>query len=324
MSEQFWGEKYEDDLNYRNWVLAAAADLVSDGTQDDTHAFEVQLLPLAESILLILVERAEPSVFTLTGSSLDALSSDRGKVFSAMVNYALRFACLNDVELGIRWSHSIRANFTKRLDRSVESSLEFSYTLGFYLLDLLSLDEQWVFDNIDRIFPQQDEGHWQAAFSGYLLSSRYPHTKPYARLKGYGHYQKALNTKFADRAVQARLVSHLCIGWVIDWETLSDDMSLIYQLIYSGDPNLLFRMVDFFLMEGERLCQSDDPEKIEAYEKVKAKVRPAWRSLFEVLSQNSDVEAYQEVLGWLSGWLGLIDTIDAESVRLGKGICKIY
>ena len=41
--------------------------------------------------------------------------------------------------------------------------------------------------------------------------------------------------------------------------------------------------------------------------------------MFEVLSQNRDVEAYQEVLGALSAWLGLIDTIDAEVLGWIKG-----
>ena len=53
-SEHFWAEQYEDGFNYRNWVISTAADLISEGTKDDTHAFDAQLLPLAEEILLIL------------------------------------------------------------------------------------------------------------------------------------------------------------------------------------------------------------------------------------------------------------------------------
>lgn len=47
-------------------------------------------------------------------------------------------------------------------------------------------------------------------------------------------------------------------------------------------------------------------------EKVKIKVIPAWRALFAVLSQHPNEVAYQNVLVSLSGWLGLIDKIDAE------------
>ena len=323
LSEQFWGEQYEDGFNYRNWVLSTAADLISDGTKDDTHAFDVQLLPLAEDILLRLVEKAEPNMFTPIDSSFDALSSDRGKIFSAIVNYALRFARNSETkDIDCQWSYAIRADFTKRLDRSVETSLEFSYTLGFYLPNLLYLDDQWVFGNINRIFPQQDEDHWQAAFSAYLSSSRYPRADLYAQLKEHGHYQKALNTKFTDKEVLSRLVSHLCVGWIRDWETLDNDTSLIYQLMNSRNPNLLYSVIHFFFKEGEVLSHSTKPEKIKAYEKLKIKVIPAWRALFKILSRNSTEVAYQRILSPLSAWLGLVDEIDTEILESVKASIK--
>ena len=322
-SEHFWSSQYKVGFNYRNWILSTAADLIREGTKDDKHAFDVQLLPLAEEILLVLVEKTEPSIFTPTDSSLDTLSSDRGKVFSAIVNYALRFARNSEAEdIDCRWPYAIRADFTKRLDRSVETSLEFSYTLGFYLPNLLYLDEQWVVGNIDRIFPQQNEDHWQAAFSGCLLSSRYPHANLYVWLKANGHYRKALNANFADKEAQGRLVSHLCVGWIKDWETFDDDTSLIYQLINSRNPNFLSAVVHFFLQEGETLSQSSDSERIKTYEKLKAKVRPAWRALFKVLSRNSDEVAYQRILSPLSAWLGLVDKIDTEILESVKASIK--
>lgn len=300
LSEQFWTERYEDDFNYRNWVFSAAADLVTEGTQDDTHAFDTRLLPLAEEILLILVDKAQQSVSTLDNLPTDVLNSDRGRVFSAMVNYALRFARTNASEYtDCRWPYAIRADFTKRLDRSVEPSLEFSWTLGFHLPYLSYLDKEWVRLNINSTFPQHDEDHWQAAFSGYLLHP--VREEFYSLVKAHGHYQKALNTQFADTEVLDKLVKHICRGWIEDSESLNDKASLIYQLIHSGNPNLLSNVVYFFLPQSDNL-----PDK------AKAKVGPAWRALFEVLSQYSNEAAYQNVLVSLLGWLGLIDKIDAE------------
>ena len=45
------------------------------------------------------------------------------------------------------------------------------------------------------------------------------------------------------------------------------------------------------------------------------KVKPAWRALIEVLSPNSSKAEYGGILGSLSGWLGLIDRIDAETLK---------
>ena len=309
-SEYFWVEQYEVGFNYRSWVLSTTADLIAEGTKDDTHAFDKKLLPLAEEILLILVEKAEPSMLTPTDSSLDALSSDRGKIFSAMVDYALRFARVNESEYtDCLWPYAIKADFTKRLDRNVETSLEFSYILGLYLPELLDIDKEWVHLNINRIFPQRNEDHWQAAFSGYLL--RGVREEFYLLLKAHGHYRKALSTRFADAKVLDGLVRHICTGWIEDSETLDDKTSLIYQLIHSSNPNLLAGMVYFFSRRADNLS-----------EKVKIKVIPAWRALFEVLSQHSNEIAYQKILSPLSGWLGLIDKIDTEVLGWVKASIK--
>ena len=110
-----------------------------------------------------------------------------------------------------------------------------------------------------------------------------------------------MNTRFADAEVLNGLVRHICTGWIEDSETLEDQTSLIYQLIHSGNPNLLTSMVYFFSR------RADNPN-----DKVKVKVMPAWRALFQVLSQYRNEPAYQNVLVSLLGWLGLIDKIDAE------------
>ncbi len=299
-SEHFWAEQYGVDFNYRNWVFSAAADLITEGTKNDTHAFDAQLLSLAEDILLILVDKAQQSVSTLDNLPTDVLNSDRGRVFSAMVDYALRFARTNESEYtDCRWPYAIRADFTKRLDRSVEPSLEFSYTLGFHLPYLSYLDKEWVYLNINHIFPQRNEDYWQAAFSGYLLHP--VREEFYLLLKAHGHYRKALSTHFTGTEVLEGLVKHICTGWIEDSETLDDKTSLIYQLIHSGNPNLLAGMVYFFARRADSLS-----------DKMKVKVIPAWCALFEVLFQHSDEAKYQEVLSPLSQWIGLIDEIDDE------------
>ena len=310
-SEQFWNEQHETGLNYRDWVLSVVADLVIDGTKNDKHAFDVQLLPLAEEIILMLVGRVKsenPVIATSNGIQTVDLpltfgGSVKGKTFTAMVDYALRFARTNNIEQGSRWPLSIKKEFNNRLDRSIEPSIGFSFALGAYLPNLLYLDKEWVISNIDNIFPQQDEDYWRVAFSGYLFYSDILEELHYL-LKAHGHYQKGLNTDFTNTEVQERLVAHVCTGWVEDSETLNDKNSLIHQLINSDNPNLLSHLVHFFWRQRDNLSP-----------KVKAKVVPAWRALFEVLSQKSDVLEYHEVLSRLSGWVALVDKIDAEVLK---------
>ena len=103
-------------------------------------------------------------------------------------------------------------------------------------------------------------------------------------------YQKALNTDFADSAIPRRLVEHICTGWIEGSETLEDTTSLVYQLINSNKPDHLSQLVHFFWRQRSNLSP-----------KVKAKVIPTWRALYESFSQKDDIEKYGEVLSKLIG-----------------------
>ena len=329
-SEQFWVEQPKPRYDGHSEWIFAVAELIESGTKDDTHAFDVKLLSLAEKILLVLVEKAELRPSTFESVPTAVVNSDRGSVFSAMVNYALQFARAYSEDQADRWPQVIKGDFTKRLDKNVEPSFEFSFTLGAYLTYLLYLDEAWLIDNIDLIFPQQDEYHWHMAFSGYLLYSRPLSESIYSLLKKHGHYQKALNSGFCsqqidarvlpdptvvyldsqqmdltvDRVVREKLVSDICLGWMEEYETLEDETSLIFQLVNCDNPNLLSTLIHYFWKKRENL-----PEEL------KAKVIPTWCALYESFSQRDDIEKYGEVLSRLSGWIALVDKIDAEVLK---------
>ena len=326
-SERFWTEHHETSYRGHSEWIFAVAELIGSGTKDSAHAFDPQLLPLAEKILLILVEKVESRPSTFESLPMAVVNSDRGTVFSAMMNCALQFGRVNGIDREDRWPQAIKADFTRRLDRSIEPSFEFSFTLGAYLTYLLYLDKEWVVDNINHIFPQQDEYHWHVAFSGYLLYSKPLSETTHSLLKEHGHYRKAIISDFCSkqidasvlaqtpvvylesqqmnlrvgRAMQEKLVSDLYLGWMEGLETLDDETGLIYQLIDEGEPNLLSTLIHFFWRKRDNL-----PEEMEA------KVIPTWRALFEALSKKGDVEKYGEVLSSLSGWVALVDTIDAE------------
>ena len=303
MSKQFGAGEYKTGLNYQDWILSATAELIKAGTSNDEHAFDVQLLPRAEKILLTLAEKVKSDRSAIADTPVTVLNSTPEKVFSAIVDYALRFARTNKIENDIRWPQAIREDFTKRLDRSLKPSFEFSFTLGAYLPNLLYLDKEWVVGNINRIFPQTDEYHWQAAFSGYLYNSQI-YEPLYSLLKEHGHYQKALNTDFADSAIPRGLVEHICTGWIEGSETLDDKTSLVYQLINRDNPNHLLQLIHFFWRQRSNLPP-----------KMKAKVILAWRALYEALSQKEDIGKYEAVLSKLSGWVALVDRIDAEVLK---------
>jgi hypothetical protein len=301
-SDDFWNEKYEDRTsNYRNGIISPIAELIENGTKNDNHAFDPAYLSHAEKILLILVEKTVSDLPDMNDLVASVLNSTKGKVFSAMINYSLRYARLYKHKQEEKWITGIKEDFSKRLNRKIEPSLEFSVILGEYLVNLYWLDKKWVIDNINRIFPKEDDIHWKAAFTGYLFYSSKVHKDLYMLLRKNEHYAKAIKTELSDSHITERLIQHICIGYLEDWEKLEDKESLISQLIENNNINQLSAIVSFFWMLRDKLI-----------DKIKIKVKPLWKVLFELAGHNEENPEYQQLISTLSKWLSLIDEIDEE------------
>ena len=302
--DDFWNEKYEKGVfNYRNWIISQIAELIEEGTRDDAHAFDAKFLPLAEKILLILAEKTESDLSEMNDILTSVLNSSKGKIFSAMINYSLRCARLRKEEKGKRWAEAVKEDFNRRLNREVEPSLEFSVTLGKYLPCLNYLDEKWVTDNINQIFPKEDDARWKAAFTGYLF---YPkvYENIYFLLRKNDHYDKALQTEFCDTDVAQCLVQHICIGYIEEWEKLDDNTSLISQMLKNQKVNQLSEFIRFFWIQRNKLT-----------EKIQVKIKPLWKEMFELLSKTQEKPEYQKIISNLSKWLSLIEEIDGEALK---------
>ena len=303
--EHFWTNDGINDFKYKNQILADIAELIAVGMANDAYDFDPQLLPLVEQILLLLVEKTESKCALEETPMGTFLNSSKGMAFWAMISYTLRFACTNsNQQRDFRWPQAIRDDFTKRLDKSIESSFEFSFALGYFLPLLLYLDRKWVVDNINYIFPLQDEHHWYATFSAHLLSSDKNHESLDFLLKEDGHYQKALSTNFAHHTIETALAMHICTFWLENEEDLNDKTGLIYQALNSNNLNFLSAVLSFFSDRINNLTEED-----------KAEIRSRLWSLFEVLSESKNEKVCREIFGKLSKWIVFIDRIDQEALK---------
>ena len=306
--EHFWTDEQVNDFKYRNQILGDIAELIAVGMDNDAYDFDPQLLPLTEQILLVLVDKTELKCALKENPTATFLNSSRGMAFRAMINYILRFARTNNNQQeDFRWPQAIKDDFTKRLDKNIEPSFEFSFVLGAFLPQLLYLDKEWVIDNIDHIFPQQNEHHWYVSFSMYLISSRKICKHLYSLLQESAHYQKALNTNFAYHSIEIELAKHICTFWLEDYEKLDGETSLIYQVVSSNNPHFLSAVVHFFWDQRDNLSEED-----------KTKVRSAWRVMFKVVSRSKD----SLLLSALSRWVVFIDYIDEEALTWLKFSAK--
>ena len=138
--EHFWTEQEVKGSKYRNQILADAAELIVVGTNDDDCAFDPKFLPLVEQILLILVEKAESSRIIQEDPCSTFLNSSKGMVFWAMMEYTLRLARIkNTKRMDFRWPQAIRADFNKRLDKSIDLRLNSHLYLVLFCLSYCTL-----------------------------------------------------------------------------------------------------------------------------------------------------------------------------------------
>jgi len=301
-AKEFWEEDLElSDINYRNPIIGQIADLITSGTRDDNHAFNSELLPTAKKILLILVENAQSDLTENEDILNSVLNSVKGEIFSAMVNYSLRYYRLHMNEDGVTWVTEIKDDFTKRLDKSVEPTVEFSTSIGEYLPYLYTLDKDWVRNNIDKIFPLDNAENWRAAFTGYLFGIRQVHKDLYMLLRDKGHYYNALNIEFPNRHIEERLVGHICVGYLEDWEKLTDENSLISRLINNDNINQTSEIVSFFWMQRK-----------DTSDRIKNRIKPLWEYILGRLIPNEGQPEYQEVLSDISKWVSLVGEIDEQ------------
>ena len=305
-ADDFWNEESDEGIfNYKKMIIGQIANLIEEGTRNDKHAFDEKLLPKAEEILLILADKAKSDYFDMKDIVTSVLNSSKGKIFSAMINYSLRYARLNNKEQDERWIETIKNDFTKRLDRDIESTIEFSVILGEYLPNLYYLDKEWVKGNINQIFLKDNEAHWEAAFTGYLFHSSTVYKDLYFLLKNNNNYDKGIVTEFKDDHTIERLVQHICLGYIEGWEKLDDESSLITRLIKNNNNNKQLLAIErFFWMLRNKLT-----------DKIKAKVKPLWKVIIQQLSNNQDNTEYQKIIAEFSNWLCLVDEIDKETVE---------
>jgi hypothetical protein len=298
-SDEFWKESYaENRYNYRDSIISQIAELINEGTRDDSYAFDSELLPVAEKILLILLNKTEASLPEMGDRINSVFNSTKGKIFTAMVNYSLRYARLYRKGEDARWVDSIKKEFEKRLNREYDPCLGFSVILGMYLPYIYDLDKSWVIEEINHIFPKSIiEEHWKAAFLGYLFNASIVYEDIYCLLRENGHYAKAIETKFEDEHIEERLVQHICIGYMEGWENLENKNSLISKLIERKNPSYISEIVSFFWMRRGTLTD-------------KGKIKPLWKVLYEIALQYLDNPEYKRIISDLSKWLSLIDEID--------------
>jgi hypothetical protein len=300
-SEDFWKDSHQEgESNYSQWIIGCIANLLEEGTQKDTHVLELELLPEVEKILIVLAKRTESDLYPSGDLVNSVLNSNKGKIYLAMINYSLCYGRNYRKNENVRWPEAIKKEFEERLNPIFEPTVEYSVTLGRSLPNLCYLDKEWVRANINKVFSQDDDVHWNAAFTSYLFHSNV-YKNLYVMLKENGHYTKAITTEFKDPHINEHLVQHICIGYLEGFERLDDDKSLIVQLLNQWNSKQIIEIIRFLRWFGKK----GDPEK-------RPLILPLWGVFMSKISQDPDNADNIAILSELNDWISLVDELSNE------------
>lgn len=249
-------ETYENTkIKYKEWVVAAIADLISAGTSKDERSFAPALMPLAEEIILGILKK-QPSGMKDTKDALtQAINTTKGRAIEALIDYYLRYARLAMASKREKRNKKIQSVLQEALKKE-DDSLEYSVLIGQHLPSLYWIDKDFMILNINSLFPKTNLKHWNVAMQGYLFGHKV-YDELYKLIRKNNHYLKGIQDRFEDRAAQEHLIQHLCIGYLRGLETLSGKGSLFNKLLQSWKEEDIREIISFFWG-----CRETEEDKI--------------------------------------------------------------
>ncbi|MFQ5804331.1 MAG: hypothetical protein ACE5JQ_15685 [Candidatus Methylomirabilales bacterium] len=232
----------------RDWVSAVISRLIRSGLGDDERGFDETYLPLAERVIVRIIEKQPAAAGGRSGDALnEAINTAKGAAVETLIQYARRRAHLPS-EKGedqvASWG-AVQGIFDRELERCREGNYEFSALAGAYLPTLGYLSLDWVTANINRMFPKEYETNWRCAIEGYAYVT-HVYDDLYRLLREHGHFKKALQTDFGNRQIREKIIQQISVGYLRGWESLDSDDSLFAEMLRRFDPGDVSYIVWFF------------------------------------------------------------------------------
>ena len=263
-NQRFWKI---DDANLgwaqRSWISNAIADLLIDGTRDDSRAYPAKLLPSGWDLIRSLVERGERISEPINDPMNESINSSKGRALQAAFGHILRRCRLAEKEVGNHvkvWS-KLRCLFDRELAQCVGDNFEFRTLCGARLGNLEYIDKEWLKANIRSIFPSDQPTILRCAVGGLAYASINP--RVYRMLRDEGILDSALRIENQDRYSREKLMERLMLGYL--WEEECLKSSRFSHLFQSARPEDFASIHGFFRSIRRETLKSEQVARIVDY-----------------------------------------------------------
>lgn len=289
----------------RYWVVGAIGRLIEAGTKSDEHAFNEKFLKNAENVLIRLLEMESGAEFKFDSNAvIVAINSPRGRCLEGLINLTLRSCRLEDKQYGNHsdtWAH-FQPIFNSELRRADIGEYEFATLVSNYLPNFLYMSKEWVFENLETIFDQNNYQRWLCAMQGYAyVGSVYEGI--YNHLKEQGHLIKALDDENIKERVDEKVIQNISVAYINDFEKLGDASSLITQLLQRKKQSELSYLIWFLWT----LRKDDDKN-------IKAKVLDLWPLILDHIDTSS--REGRLLASKLCDWASFVDEVNEQNRHL--------
>ena len=309
--EEFWNDTFKDIQSdwhaTHKWVVGNAAELIEDGTRDDTWAFAEKYLPDAREIILIMAKKLKVEDEAVEDPVSHSLNTPIGKIAMALKNLSLRMARLKfktSDEPPEIWDKDLKSVYDDLLKRKIVDA----YTLlGRHMPNLYYLDKSWVEEKIKEYENLEEESLWSAFVIGCLSMSNI-HEQFYGFLQG--HFYRAIDFGFKEDE-ERHLVDHIAVNYLRGKEGISTDGPFSRMLV-KWKSSQVKELIRFFWRIGNDLFEKD-LEK-EAAEKMRGRIIEFWRWLYSKYKDETSLnEEDKKILGDASKLAVILPAVDQEN-----------
>ena len=269
------------------WIVGIIAELIQDGTRDDSWPFPEEHIGKAENIIFLLLKNIKAEEDReITDYVTYTLNTALGKTISALILLALRIARINDkkgIKSDIKWTSEYKNKYDEILSKKI---IEGFTCLGRYLPNFYYLDKAWIKEKVESLENEKGSKHWEAFMDGYFSIGKV-YDDLYELMKPY--YQYGLSYDFKEHHNQELLIQHICIQYLRDHEKLDDPDSLFKNIIDAWKPEQVQEIISFFWVQRNYLVESSDEN-----EKIKGNIIAFWKQFFEQYRGKNESSLTQE------------------------------
>ncbi|HIC8645977.1 hypothetical protein [Elizabethkingia meningoseptica] len=293
----------------QDWVTGAISNLISRGLEDNKHAFDIKLLPLAKEVILVLASNLE-RVDDFEKNNLDyptySLNSTAGKSLKALFYYSLhRARNLFKQEDNGKWEEDVKSLYEDALKKGI---IDAFIMQGMYFQQFYFLDKNWITEQVKQHYTI-DEREWLAFMGGFTFG-RPPFNKELYEIF-YPHYERAIDTNAKFKSFGNNgLVRHIVSFYFWKYETLSSE-KLLFKFINQSPANEVGELINFIWHQRnypKTLSELDQKE----FNKI---ILELWEYLANKYDDSS-IDEEQKNLASLINWIEFVPELNDTYTNL--------